>query len=631
MILNLLFVLLLYYCCRIAFYFINISYYPDMTFGHFRALMKGGFLFDISAIAYTNCLYILLQSLPFDFRQNRNYQMSVKWLFIIVNSLAIALNFFDIIYFRFANRRTTLSIFSEFGNENNGISVIADGMMKYWHICLIGFALIFILYKLYRTPYINSVHQDASSETSKCRALKYFSFIIICLVVFIGMRGGLMCQQIRMSNANVYADKSAETAIVLNTPFCMILNPMRRVFVNPKYFPDETTAETIYSPIHTPHPPKEFSPMNVVIIIVESFGKEYSGFFNRDLQNGTYKGYTPFMDSLYNEGLTFKYSYCNGRKSIDAMPSVLSSIPMFIEPFLLTRYSSNEISGIAEILREKGYYSAFFHGAPNGSLGLSKYARKAGFDDYFGMNDYGIDSKDFDGYWAIWDEEFLQFYAKKMGEMKQPFVTAIFTASSHHPFHIPVRYNNTFSDGTLPIHKCIKYTDYSLRRFFETMKRYEWFENTLFVLTADHTSQTEHDFYMTDVNSFAVPVLFYRQGSDLKGLVDSIPVQQIDIMPSILSLLGYDKPYFAFGQDIFNTNKTDKFAVNYNNQMYQIFKNGLFMRFDGERTKGIYDWRNDVFLKHDLTEQTELQEETKTFLEAMIQVYVSRMEDDKMR
>jgi phosphoglycerol transferase MdoB-like AlkP superfamily enzyme len=345
------------------------------------------------------------------------------------------------------------------------------------------------------------------------------------------------------------------------------------------------------------------------------------------LDNGAYQGYTPFLDSLYAEGLTFEYSYSNGRKSIDAMPSILSSIPMFIEPYIVTPYSTNDISSLAAVLKEKGYYSAFFHGAPNGSMGFQAYAKSAGFDDYFGLNEYG--NKDLDGMWAIWDEEFLQFYADKMGELKQPFVTSVFTATSHHPFKIPQRYEGRFPEGTQEIHKCIGYTDYAMRQFFHKMAQYDWYDNTLFVITADHTNQTSHKEYFTDVNSYAVPILFYHPGGDLKGL-KTLPVQQIDIMPSILGYLNYDKPYFAYGQDVFNTREEDKFVVNYNNRLYQFFRQDYFLQFDGEKTKSVYNYKSDIFLQNNLVGKVKEQSEMETLLKAVIQQYITRMTENRL-
>lgn len=120
----------------------------------------------------------------------------------------------------------------------------------------------------------------------------------------------------------------------------------KTTFVTPNYLPD-SEAVAVYSPIHTPTDSVAFRPMNVVVIIWEGFSKQHVGSLNPQLENGTYKGYTPFIDSLLTRSLTFQYSYSNGRKSIDGMPSVLSSIPSFVEPFFLTPSALNDVSSIA--------------------------------------------------------------------------------------------------------------------------------------------------------------------------------------------------------------------------------------------------------------------------------------------
>lgn len=278
---------------------------------------------------------------------------------------------------------------------------------------------------------------------------------------------------------------------------------------------------------------------------------------------------------------------------------------------------------MASLLKQKGYYSAFFHGAPNGSMGFQAYAKAAGFDDYFGKDEYDNDA-DYDGYWAIWDEEFFQFYAKKMGEFKQPFVTSIFSASSHHPFSVPERYNGRFPKGDMPIHQCIGYSDYALRRFFQAMSKYQWYENTLFVFSADHTNQVSHKEYTTDVGTFSIPIFFYQPGSKMKGLERSL-TQQIDVLPSVLGYLNYDKSYFAFGNDVITQRDTDRYVVNYSNQIYQIFQGDLMLQFDGERVKSVYDYRNDRMLKHDLKDRMPQQKRMEDLLKANIQQYMVRM------
>ncbi|MDR2087284.1 MAG: sulfatase-like hydrolase/transferase [Dysgonamonadaceae bacterium] len=627
---NFLLMLFIYNLCRLFFFLVNRSYFPDVTFSHLPTMFYGGLQFDLSALIYTNLLYLCLQIIPFRFRQNGTYQRVARWIFVAVNSVAVIINCVDVVYFRFTNRRTTSTVFSEFQNENNLFKIMGSGMLEYWYVTLFAAVVVFALYKCYYTP-----QKAAEKKTSFRFRIRYYVLhtLVMAAVVYaavIGIRGGsgVTTRPITISNANAYVNKSAETAIVLNTPFCIIRTANKKVYQNPLYFKTEEEMAAIYAPSRSVGTSGAFKPLNVVVLILESFGKEYSGFFNKDMENGSYKGYTPFLDSLYAEGLTFEYSYSNGRKSIDAMPSILSSIPMFIEPFIVTPYSTNDISSIAAVLKEKGYYSAFFHGAPNGSMGFLAYAKSAGFDDYFGLNEYG--NKDLDGMWAVWDEEFLQFYAEKMGELKQPFVTAVFTATSHHPFKIPPRYAGRFPEGTQPIHQCIGYTDYALRQFFKKMAQYEWFGNTLFVITADHTNQTSHQEYFTDVNNFAVPILFYHPGSDLKGL-KTTPVQQIDLMPSILGYLNYDKPYFAFGQDIFNTNEDEKWAVNYNNGLYQLFFGDYFLQFDGEQTQAVYHYKTDVLLQNNLAGKVAAQPEMEQLLKAIVQQYIVRMTANRLK
>ncbi|MBR4840297.1 MAG: sulfatase-like hydrolase/transferase [Paludibacteraceae bacterium] len=625
-ILNFLLVMAIYFLCRLFFFAINMDLFPDVTFDRFCTMQEGGMKFDISAFVYTNALYLLLMILPFKFRKNYLYQKITRWVFVITNSLAILVNNCDAVYFRFTSRRTTCTIFNEFQNDGNVGSIIMTSLFEYWYVTIFAIAMIFLLYKLYKRP-------NFSLDIKPNWAYYPLHLAIFCLTVYfsiIGMRGGFgaFTRPITLSNANQYVEKTTESAIVLNTPFCLFRTIGKSAYKNPGFFESQEETEKVYSPIHRPQAQGEFKPLNVVILIMESFGKEYTGFFNKDLENGTYKGYTPFLDSLMAESLTFDYSYSNGRKSIDAMPSILTSIPMFKEPYVLTPYYTNQVNSIASLLATKGYYSAFFHGAPNGSMGFQAFAKTAKFNDYFGMDDYP-NKNDFDGTWAIWDEEFFQFFAQKMGEFKQPFVTSIFSASSHHPFRIPEKYEGQFPKGDLPIHQCIGYSDLALRRFFQTMSQYDWFENTLFVFSADHTNQVSHPEYTTDAAIYSIPIFFYQPNSDLKGRRSTL-AQQTDILPSILGYLNYDQPFIAFGNDIITQSDSLKYNVNYSNGIYQIYRDNYLLQFDGEKTKAVYDFKKDRMLQNNLLGKVAEQDSLELLLKANIQQYILRMINDQL-
>ena len=391
--------------------------------------------------------------------------------------------------------------------------------------------------------------------------------------------------------------------------------------------------EALYTPVHMPADSVQFRPLNVVVFILESFSKENSGFLNEELDNGTYKGYMPFLDSLMAEGLTFKYSFSNGMKSIDGMPSVLSGIPMFIEPFFLTPSSLNTVSSIGGELGKKGYYTAFFHGADNGSMGFEAFARTAGYTNYFGRTEYNQanpGNKDFDGHWGIWDEKFFQFFGNTLSGFQQPFAAALFSLSSHHPFAVPAEYEGVFPKGNKAIRQCIGYTDHALRLFFEKVSKEPWYKNTLFVFTADHTNSPEHPEYETESGLFSVPVVFYQPGSDLKGFRKDVIAQQIDIMPTVLGYLGYDKPFVSFGCDLLNTPAEDTYAVNYINGIYQFFKGDYLLQFDGRNAVAMYAFKTDKLLEHNLLGQIDVQQSMEDELKAIIQQYMIRMNNDEL-
>jgi phosphoglycerol transferase MdoB-like AlkP superfamily enzyme len=547
---------------------------------------------------------------------------------VIPIAIGIAANIFDAIYFPYNARRTNFSFFSEFQNESNLLGIFLGGLLQYWYMTLAAAALIYLVIKFYYKPKVDTNDYNFTKYSLKMLPLT----LLFVYFMMAGMRGSLIIDEdhrpMNMNNANEYIQKSNESAIVLNTPYCILRTIGKMSFTNPEYFaPDE--LEQIYSPVHTPQPSGDFKKMNVVILILESFGKEYSGLFNGN------EGYTPFLDSLYNQGLTFTNSFATGRKSIDAMPSILAGIPYLTDHFFMGMYSNNKVNSVASLLKSKGYYTAFYHGAPNGSMGFLHFSRLAGFQDYFGMTEYCNDQSfngmaDYDGHWAIWDEEFLQFYAKSMGEIPQPFVTACFTASSHNPFRIPDRYKDQFHEGPQPITKCVQYSDNALRLFFDALRKYPWFENTLFVITADHTNQNISREYTTDRNVFKVPILFYQPGGKLKKMSNKL-FCQTDIMPTVLDLLNYDQPYVAFGNSYFNASDTAGYVINFSEPLYQISKGRFFLQFDGAKETGFYIPDEDIFLQNNLLGKFPDEEASMLqLLKAEIQQYHVRMIENKL-
>lgn len=620
--------MLLFMTCRVAFFLFNADFFPGMTVARFARIAWGGIRFDLTAVLYLNLLFILLLVIPFQFRFYSAYQRFLRGLFLFTGTLGIIANVADTVYYRYTLRRTTLSVIRQFENERNIPGLFGQFLVDYWYALLFIAVLVWLLY------FVVSRLRITGPQVSDPRVFygggSLLMVIVIGLVVA-GIRGGFgeSTRPITLSNAAQYATVPKDINLVLNTPFALLRTAKTPVVQKAHYFASDAEAEAVFSPVRHPADTVPFTPRNVVIIILESFSKEFFGAYNREAEGGNYRGYTPFLDSLIGRSHAFRYSFANGRKSIDAMPSVICSIPAIEVPFVLSHYSGNRVTSLASLLKEKGYYTAFFHGAPNGSMGFQAFANTCGFDDYFGKDEYGNDD-DYDGIWGIWDHKFLEYYADQMGTFKEPFYTNFFSVSSHHPYNLPAEFQNTFAGGEMSIYKCIEYTDYALRKFFEKAQTMPWYKNTLFVITADHASaQIRLKEYNTAWGYFSIPVFFFEPGNPPMSMTPEI-IQQIDIMPTVLSHLHYDKPYVAFGRDIFDRDRRPV-AFNFLDDTYQSFAGSYLLQFDGEKSVGLYDFKGDRMLTNNLLNQLpDTVRRMETELKAFVQQYKNRMVDDNL-
>ncbi|MBN2166830.1 MAG: sulfatase-like hydrolase/transferase [Marinilabiliaceae bacterium] len=613
-------VMVIYSICRVLFFAFNAPMFPNVTFGSFGMIMIGGLKFDVSALIYLNLLYILFSLIPTPWNHKKGYRAFLKVIFLFFNSVGIALNVIDFKYYPFIMKRTTSNIGDVLKNEDNMWVLAGQFLIDYWYLFLIWIALVVMLLFLYDRV-------KAVQTTFKRKWLMYptglFVLTVFITLGIIGIRGGWRhsTRPITLSNAGDYVKSPEETAIVLNTPFSVIRTIGKKSFVKMNYFESNEKMESFFTPVVIPSDSATITNKNVIVLILESFSREHFGCFNDSLGGKLYKGYTPFLDSLAGESLIFSNAYANGRKSIDAMPSVTASLPALVLPYVISEYSSNKVNSFANLLGKYGYESAFWHGAPNGSMGFSAFANMVGFNHYMGKDEFNDDSC-FDGIWGIWDEPFLQFVANNVGKNKQPFVNVFFSLSSHHPYKVPEQYNGVFPEGDVPLHKCVGYTDNALRKFFQTASKYEWFKNTLFVITADHSTFPVHDEYKTNINAFAIPLIFYTPDGSLKG-VDNRLAQQIDILPTVLSYLDYPRCYISFGNNLLDK-ENNTYVLNYVGGNYQFMMNNLVIYFDGKKVSGVYNFKRDPYLKNDIQKDVDFSFELLK-LKAVLQQYNNRM------
>ncbi|MCK9220125.1 MAG: sulfatase-like hydrolase/transferase [Bacteroidales bacterium] len=626
MLLKLFLVLVLLFLTRILFYAFNFRYFSDMEIREAIRLFIIGIRFDLSALLIINAPFIVMNTIPFKFRFNRIYQGVANCFFYVINTIALLFNLGDTIYFRFTLKRTTADIFNYISIGGDFDKLIPQFLHDFWYMAVIFLVLITILIYV-------ATRFSIAAKPSKGKGFDFsfyfFNTLILIIVAglsIIGIRGGLQLRPVTLVTAGNYTS-AKNIPLLLNTPFAIAKTFNHEVLNTVTYFKKEKDLAKIYTPVH-PGSTSGFKNLNVVIIILESFSREHIGILNHDLENGRYQGFTPFMDSLIQQGLYFD-AFANGKTSIQGIPSILSSVPSLMnESFIQSNYTAGKFTSIAGLLKPKGYSSAFFHGGTNGTMGFDSYTKLVGFDRYFGRTEYH-NEKDYDGKWGIRDEEFLQFSAHEIKGFKQPFVAAIFSLSSHHPYYVPAKYINVFRTGKLPIQQSIMYADYSLACFFHTIQKMPWFKNTLFVITADHTSEGYYPYYQSDVGQYSIPLLFFKPGSELKGK-SSLVAQQTDIMPTVLSYLGYEKKYLAFGTDLFDT-LTPHFSIHYISGLYGLIKDHYYLEFNGNKSTGLFDLRKDKLQNHNLVIKNKAErEKLELFGKAFIQQYNNRMIENRL-
>lgn len=597
-------VLFVYQICRFLFYFFNRNAFESISFKGFL----GGIHFDLSAIAYINLIFAVLHFLPGNFKYRPNYQKGLKIAFFTVNLIFILTNFVDFEYYKFTGRRSTFGMITATGMENEIGGLLFSFLVEFWYLPLLAIVLAFLFWKA-----IPNLKMVTETSSSKLQSLKQSGlFLLFLATVFVIGRGGFQKKPLKIVDAVNYGSIN-QSAIVLNTPFCILKTIGKKETLESPKFYSEKELNTIFNPITVTKTSGKPTKKNVVILILESFGRE-------NLQCGQ----TPFLDSLIEKSMFFENGFANGKLSIDAVPSTLSSVPSLMNNSLITSsYAINEVYGLPKIMKDNGYQTSFFHGAFNGSQNFDQYCKVAGFDAYYGKDQYeGPES--FDGRWGIFDEEFLQYFSRKLSQFKQPFFTTLFTISSHNPYIIPEKYKGKFPKGNTKIQESIAYSDFALKRFFETASKQDWYNNTLFVIVADHTSsEPKQAKFKTNVGKFRIPILFFDPSNPSLVGKNSKNLQQIDVMPSILEYLNIDAKMVTFGKSY----QSDKdFVVYYLDNIYHYISGDFYLAFDGKKSLGLYNFKNDELLKNNLLKTNPAKAaEMERFIKAYVQSFNERI------
>ncbi len=568
-------ILLIFSLLRLAFYIHNQAFFPIGNWCDGLKVLVAGWRFDLPAICYINIGLIASYLLPLPQRSNRQYRFFQHLLFVTCNGLALMPELTDIAYFPFNLRRANANDFNLLGNNAHLIPLF---FKEYWYLVLLFLVLMWGLWWSFRKWGLS--YPPPKQHWSG----QWLVMALGIVLTLIGMRGGTQLRPLMPLNAQQYVFDKRLAPLLYPSTLSLIFSTQQRLLDEKHYF-EEGVVDEVFPVVHPGFSAsaKSINP-NIVVIVLESFGQEYSGFFNKN------EDYMVFLDSLIQESYHFERSYANGLRSIQGIAAISASIPALMEdPFSYSAYQTNQIDGIAHLLTKKGYTCGFFHGANPGSMGMEDLANLCGFDYYYDRRHYDNDAH-YDGYWGIWDRPFFQFTAKVLDTLPQPFFAQLLSLSSHHPYRVEPYYEQ-LHPRSMPLYRSIRYTDQALRQFFKTASKMDWFDNTLFIITADHTGYSRIHHYQTRVGRYQIPLILYHPGHSLEGRQNGL-AQQIDIFPTILDYIGYDQPFVSFGRSLLDT-ASQQYAYMYHDQVYQILDDRFILLFDEDKTIGLYDYTAD--------------------------------------
>jgi len=512
--------------------------------------------FDLSVIAMVSGIPVLMLLLPFRWASHSVWSGLWIWmsygLLVVVGLLLAA----DVIYFGFVHRHAGPEI-AALGGDPQLLVDMAFGSYA-WAVALYV-ACCVALFVLWRRLF----HGKPPVAQRLAPRIAVFMVALVGVVFF--ARGGLGKKPIDVVDA--FSDDSAATAYLkLNGPFAMgraWLNakPIRSDFL-PWHDAVQVTRELVLGPneqwsasddyplVRAQKIPGPGRKPNVVVMMLESWDAIHNDAIRRSLGLEPL-GCTPNFDKLARQGRLFTHFYANGERSMDGLAALVAGIPTLPgTAYIGMGMEQNRMAFLGHMAAQEGYQTIFLQSSKRQSFHVDSIAAMAGFQTYLGAEDIPATghSRNVTERGA-WDHDMFQAANRRFADARKPFLGFVFTASTHLPFQSPGTQWQKFEPDSQE-HKYLNslcYADWALGQFFDSARRSGYFNNTIFVLTADHVSGYAGNAGDTP-SMHHVPLLIVAPG--LKPGVDKRTGGQVDVIPTLAALAGWRAPHAGLGHSL---------------------------------------------------------------------------------
>ena len=551
---------------RIAIYYSYRDLFNNLDFLKLTESLFLGLRFDLSSTSILLFIPIVILIFPLRITGHlffRRFVVSVIYLELVAMIIFLTS---DYMYFSFVKRHIT--------NELLFLLNDSEYLMTEVSVKLLPIIFLLVLTVLFYPLFLKAT---CPKKPEVQRSI--LSFVLILLVLIVVGRGGFQRKPIAVIDAYQYGSAS-QGHLILNGIFTASHFSISSKFIERTAGEEKLYLDTLNLPVSTnPDYPLErtnvqpgMSPKkNLVMIMIESLSFKYI-----DYLSGENYGVTPNIDRIASNGLVFENFFANGQRSVDGAQSILTGIPPLPGMPDITALSVN-YSSLGQLASDNHYRTIFLTTTLRESFSMDLIAGAAGFDDYHGLEDYPlllnyIDAADRP---LGWDYEAFMYLLKQLEGEKSNYVAFVNASSDHTPFARMQEPFNQYEHGTDTeggYLNMLHYTDWALGEFINEYKKRKDFEETIFIITADHA--LPHFQGVEPYGKFRIPLIIYSPKNISPGRSQMF-ASQIDLFPTIIKLLDLEGKYSAIGKNILDTEKS--FAVVKDGALLGIFSKEGFL------------------------------------------------------
>ena len=544
--------LLVFALMRLVLLLANYQYFSALTFFDYLFAFVHGLRFDLATIAW-----LIFPLLLLSFIAVRIVNLVALWLCFVSLAIAILGLSMDVVFFQYVNRHIGNELLQVKGN----LSYLSAMMLSYWHwtavyfLALIGFG--FWWQKKIISP----------CQISKKIGYKFILLPIFLTVSLIAMRGGFTEKPMGVADAFVN-DSHERAGLTLNgiySAFSISDSGKNSQHYQYQFFSDQEIEKQLKLkpnyPFKNQYSFKSYKP-SVIVLQIESLNFQFiDGLSNRQY------GVTPYLDQLLKKSKVFNKFYAAGQRSIVGLQASWYGIPALLGlPTVDNGLISNKTTQVAKLAVKQGYRTFFAQSSPRTSFRVHTLAKNLGFEHYFGMEDidkllieYPGEITPIFGY----DYETLMLLQKQIfnhfEHQNNPVLIGFFSGTTHTPYlQFPAKFTKYQhqSYGLNGMLNSVHYLDWSIKQFIEGMRAKPWFKDIVFIITADHVNAKYLPKESDNSDYFHIPLIVYSENQDLlKGLKTEQVRSQLDLMPTIVDLIGSDSEFYALGNSLYKDNK----------------------------------------------------------------------------